>query len=133
VARPGRLRALAPLAALLVPIVLLAGAGAIWAWWPCGTSSCTRPLAVVWLLALLAVPTSVLVGLPWTAGPVTLAAAGTSSVVLWLALGRWAAVRATRDVDATWRDVWLELCWSVAGLWAGVIAGLGAVAFVLIR
>jgi hypothetical protein len=124
---------LAPLAALLIPIVLLAAAFAMWTWWPCGTASCTRPLAVVWLLSLLAVPTSVLVGLPWTAGPVTLTAAGASSVVLWLVMGRWAAVRATRDVDATWRDVGVELCWSVAGVWAGVIAGLAAVAFVLIR
>lgn len=132
-ARPGRLRRLAPLAALLVPTVLLGVAAAIWSLWPCGESLCARPLSTVWLLVLLALPTAVLVGLPWTASGLTVGLAVATSAVVWMALGAWAAARATSDVDAGWRHLWLELAFLAFGVWAGLVGGLGALAWVLTR
>jgi hypothetical protein len=90
-------------------------------------------MAVVWLLALCAVPTGLLLGLPWTASAPMLAAAVASSVLFWLLMGRWAAVRATRDVDARWRHVAVELLPTAVAVWAGQLAGMGAAAFLLIR
>ncbi len=132
-ASPGRLRALAPLIALVLPVVLLGAAWQLWSRWPCGTSVCAGPMTAVWGLVLLALPTALLLGLPWTAGPVTIGATVASSALVWLALGRVAALRATQDVDARWRDVLLELGVLTAAVWAGLVSGLGALVVVLTR
>ena len=98
----------------------------IYFWWPCSSTDCVEPTLFSALLLLLAVPTSLISGLPWLLTPVTIGIAAGSSLVMWLVLGRWAGRRATVDVDATWRSYWVEMGWMAAGVWAGVLGGLSA-------
>lgn len=126
VARPGRIRLYGPLAALLVPAVLSLVAAAFY-FQSCTGYSCVRPSLTAWGLVLLVAPTAILAGLPWFAGPLSLGATAATSLLLWLGFGRWAARRATSDVDATWRSYWMELGFIVLGLWAGVGVGLAGI------
>jgi hypothetical protein len=130
VARPGRIRIYGPLAALLVPAVLGLVAFLIYNG-SCNGAECIKPSITAWAIVLLVAPTALVAGLPWFIGPVSLGATAASSLVMWLGFGRWAARRATRDVDAGWRAYWLELAFIVGGLWAGVGVGLAGMAFVL--
>lgn len=123
VARPGRIRIYGPLAALLVPGVLLL-VGLLIYNQSCSGYECVKPSATAWGIFLLVAPTAIVAGLPWFAGPISLGATVASSLVMWLAFGRWAARRATDDVDATWRSFWRELAFIVLGLWAGLGLGL---------
>jgi hypothetical protein len=127
VARPGRIRIYGPLMALVIPLVMGALAFAAHSS-SCTGTACVRPGAVTWGLVLLIAPSALLAGLPWFAGPISLGATAVSSLIMWLAFGRWAARRATReDVDAGWLAYWRELGFIVAGLWAGVLLGLGII------
>lgn len=92
-----------------------------------------RPALVVWMLAALAMPTALLVGLPLFASAATLWAGVASSAVVWLLLGRAAARRATRAPIATWRDWWREFAVLTVAMWAGIGAGLLTMAFLLSR
>jgi hypothetical protein len=123
VARPGRIRFYGPLVALLVPAVV-GGIGLVIYNQSCTGYECVRPSSTAWGLFLLVAPTAIVAGLPWFAGPLTYTATLVSSLVMWLAFGRWAARRATSDVDATWRAYWRELAFIVLGLWAGLGLGL---------
>lgn len=127
VARPGQIRRLGPVAALLLPATLVVLAGLLFYGYPCEGSACVRPTLTAYLLLLLAAPTSLLAGLPWFLHPLNLLAAGGTSLVLWLVLGRWAARRATDDVDATWGSYAGELAFMLAGVWGGIIVGLSIV------
>ncbi|MCB1018058.1 MAG: hypothetical protein KDB10_23435 [Acidimicrobiales bacterium] len=127
VARPGRIRLLGPLAALLLPTALLGLAAAIFFGYPCEGSACVRPSLVSYFLVLLAAPTALLAGLPWFLHPLNVGLTVVSSVVLWVALGRWSARRATEDVDAGWRAYVAELALVLAGIWGGIVVGLAVV------
>ena len=95
----------------------------IYFWWPCSSTDCVEPTLFSALLLLLAVPTSLISGLPWLLTPVTIGIAAGSSLVMWLVLGRWAGRRATVDVDATWRSYWVEMGWMAAGCGQACSAG----------
>ena len=127
VARPGQIRRLGPLAALLVPGALLLLAGFAFFVYPCDGSTCVKPTLFSYLLVLLATPTALIAGLPWFLHPLNLGIAMASSLLLWLLLGRWAARRATEDVDGTWRTFAGELAFMIAGIWGGIVVGLAIV------
>lgn len=132
VARPGRIRFYGPIAALVVPAALSLLALGLYST-SCEGIECVRPTLATWLLLLLVAPTAIVAGLPWFIGPVTLGATAASSLVMWLAFGRWAARRATADVDAGWRAYWRELAFIVLGLWLGLGLGFAGMALVLTR
>lgn len=122
-ARPGRIRTLGPVVALLVPVGLIALASLLLSAWPCDGSSCAAPYVGAWGLLLLAVPTALLAGLPWFASPVTVGLALASSAALWVWLGVRAGRLATTDIDATWGTFWRELGFSLLGVGLGVALG----------
>lgn len=126
-ARPGQIRRLGPVAALLLPAALVLLAGLLFYGYPCEGSACVRPTLASYLLLLLAAPTALLAGLPWFLHPLNLLGAVGSSLVMWLFLGRWAARRATEDVDATWRTYAAELALVLVGVWGGIVVGLAIV------
>jgi hypothetical protein len=97
----------APLAALAIGGVLLALGGNTVS----GVSG--------FLLTAMAAPTMLLVGVPVTGGTARYALAGVTSLVLWLALGAWAAARATRSPVASWRDWWREFAFLAVPIWLG--------------
>lgn len=110
-------------------MILLAAAGAVWQGWSCDGLACVRPSSLAYLLWLMAAPTTVATGIPLYFSTTAVLGALASSVVIWLVLGRWAAGRATADVDATWRDFWAELAVMAVAMWAGL--GVGALAIVV--
>lgn len=124
VARPGQIRRLGSVAVLLLPAALLAVAAVVFFAFPCDGAACVKPSLFSYVLVLLAAPTALLAGLPWFLHPLNVALAALTSLVLWLVLGRWAARRATEDVDATWKTYAGELAFMLAGVWGGIIVGL---------
>ncbi len=122
--RPGQIRRLGPVVALLIPAVLLVVAALTFFAYPCDGSACVKPSLLSYLLVLLAAPTALIAGLPWFLHPVNLAIAIGTSLLLWMGLGQWAARRATEDVDATWATYVGELAFMLAGVWGGIIVGL---------
>jgi hypothetical protein len=131
VSRPGRIRVLGPLVALLVPGALVVVAAVVLGAWPCDGTSCAQPYSGAWLLVLMAFPTALAVGLPWIVSPLNVAAAVVSSVVMWIGFGVWASRRATSDIDATWWTYWRELAFMAGGVFAGILFGLLAMAVIL--
>jgi hypothetical protein len=122
------LRRKGPFLALLVPLGLAAFGYVVWT-----ASAGIRPALIVWFLAVLAMPTAMLVGLPLFASTATLWAGVASSALVWWLLGRYAARRPTRSPIATWRDWWREFVVLTLAMWAGIGGGLLAMAFVLSR
>lgn len=96
-----------PVAALAVGALLIASGGS-----PIRGSS-------GFLLTAMAAPTMLLLGVPVAGGTERYVVAGVTSVVLWLAIGAWAARRATRPVVASWRDWWREYLWLAVPVWLG--------------
>ena len=120
------LRRRGPWMALVVPMVALAIGGALLSW----GGSAVRGLGG-FRLTTMAAPTLLLLGVPVSGGVTRYAIAGATSFVLWLALGSWAASRATRVPCASWRDWWRELAWLVIPVWIG--AGVAfAVAYLVV-
>jgi hypothetical protein len=112
-----RLRSVGPFMALVPPFVALVAAAALWRFTDCSGESCVTSGAAGWLLAAMALPTSLVMGV--------------SSALVWMALGYLAARRATRSPVADWRDFWREYVWYLLGVWAGVLAALGLLAYVV--
>lgn len=123
-ARPGQIRRFGPVAVLLLPAALLLVASLAFFAVPCDGAECVRPTLFSYVLVLLAAPTALLAGLPWFLHPLNVAFTTLTSLVLWLVLGRWAAHRATEDVDATWTTYAGELAFMLVGIWGGIIVGL---------
>lgn len=114
---------LGPVVALAVPAGVLVLALFV-RWVPCD-GVCFGPMAFSWLLVLWAVPTALVVGIPWLDGGLVYGLAVTTSLLWWLVAGRWAAGRATAaDVDAGWGGYARELAVLSGAVWAGVLAGL---------
>lgn len=126
-----RLRSVGPFMALGPPAVALAAAGMVWQFSRCSGEACVTSGAAGWFLAAIALPTSLVVGMPWEAGNLRYLVMGVSSAVVWMGLGYLAARRATRSPVATWRDWWREYAWYLFGVWAGVLAALAILAYVV--
>ncbi len=111
--RTGALVALAPPAALgVLGIVLLRG-----------STSLARGVAG-FLASCMAAPLLLVAGIPLEDGGNRFLLGIAASAVLWLLLGVWATVRATRSPVAAWGDYWREYAWLAAGLWLGVVGAL---------
>jgi hypothetical protein len=128
-----RLRMGGPLLGLLLPALAVAAALLLWQIAPDAGSVRLVSGGAGWLLAALGLPTAIFLGIPFKGGSGRYLAAAASSAVVWFVLGAVAARRATRSPVASWRDWWREYLWLVAGVWFGVIVGLIALAFFLVR
>jgi hypothetical protein len=126
-----RLRSAGPFMALAPPFVALVAAAALWRFTDCSGESCVTSGAAGWLLAAMALPTSLVVGMPWEAGSLRYVVMGVTSALVWMGLGYLAARRATRSPVADWWDWWREYVWYLLGVWAGVLAALGLLAYVV--
>jgi hypothetical protein len=121
-------RRLGPLAALVPAIVLLAVMAAARALIACPASgACTGRAATAWVLPAMALPTAVVAGLPVETGTSRLAIVVGTSALLWLAVGRVAAKRATQRPIATWRDFVREFAWLAGAVWIGVLVGVALI------
>lgn len=113
--------------ALVVPLCALALGTVLLTW----GGSAVRGIGG-FLLTTMAAPTLLLLGVPVSGGLARYAIAGVTSLVLWLALGAWAASRATRVPAASWRDWWRELAWLVIPVWIGAGVAFGVAYLVVI-
>jgi len=109
-----QLRRFGPFMALVVPTGALLLGAALINW----TGSAVRGFGG-FLLTALGVPTMLLLGVPVSGGTPRYVVAGVTSLVLWLGIGAWASVRATRNVVASWRDWWREYAWLGVPVWIG--------------
>lgn len=130
VARPGRIRTLAPFAVLAIPVGLVLLAWLVLRLFPCDGTACGKPYLGAWGLVLVALPTALATGLPWWVSPVNLVVAVASSLALWVTFGRWAGQKATQDVDATWWSFWREVGFYAGGVALGLL--LGGIAMVVV-
>ena len=126
-----RLRTVGPFMALLPPLVALVAARFLWQFTRCSGEACVTQGAAGWLLAAMALPTSLVVGMPWEAGSIRYLVMGVTSALVWMLLGYLSARRATRSPVADWRDWWREYVWYLGGVWAGVLAALAILAYVV--
>jgi hypothetical protein len=126
-----QIRTFGPFMALVPPGVALISAALLWRLYPCSGTSCVSSGAAGWVLAALALPTSLVVGMPWEGGGSRYALMGVTSALIWITLGWIAAKRATRSPVASWRDWWREYAWLLLGVWAGVLAALAILAYVV--
>jgi hypothetical protein len=114
------IRRLGPWAGLAVPAAL-------------GVVSVLLGGIVGFLLALLAAPVLLVVGVPLSSGAVAWAVALAGSALLWLLVALVAARRATRSPVATWGDFWRQWAWLAAGVWLGTLVALVAANLLLGR
>ena len=116
------IRGTGPVLALLVPATLgVVAALLLW-----GNTSTGRGVGG-FLLALLAAPALPMAGVPLRSGAQVLLLSAAASALLWLALGWFAARRATTGGSATWRRFWGEFAWMAVAVWTGTgLAVLGA-------
>ena len=119
-----QIRRYGPLAGLIVPGLVFAAAVLVWRIWPCDGSACVKNAEVGWVLASLAAPTALVAGFPLEGGTIRLTLAGVGAVVLWLAIGAWAARRCARLPVAGWREWWREYLWLLIPVWGGTVAAL---------
>ncbi len=85
------------------------------------------------LLAVLAAPGLLVMGVPLSSGGKVYLVGIGASVALWLLVGVVASRRATRAPAANWRDFWREYLWLAAGVWVGVVGALVAANLILGR
>lgn len=115
-----RVRRWGALAALGIPAALgLAATTLLW-----GSETGWRGIPG-FVLAVLAVPTLPLAGIPAAGGSTRWAVAIVSSALLWLLVGVTATRRAAARVPTGWREwrrEWLPLA---VGVWAGAVVALG--------
>jgi hypothetical protein len=123
-----RLRRLGPLLGLFPPAAM----GAL-AWLLLRNNSSTVRGVGSFLLAVLAAPGLLVMGVPLTSGSGVYLVGIVGSAVLWLLVGVVAARRATRAPAATWRDFWREYLWLAGGVWLGVVGALLAANLILGR
>ena len=119
-----QIRRYGPFVGLLIPGLIFISAVLVWRTWPCAGSACVKNAEVGWVLASLAAPTALIAGFPLEGGSVRLALAGVGAVVLWMALGGWAARRSARSPVAGWREWWREYLWLLVPVWGGTLAAL---------
>jgi hypothetical protein len=116
------IRRTGPLRALIAPAVL--GALSVLLLW--GNDAGWRGV-LGFVCGVLAAPLMLAFGVPMRPDHGGMAIGVAASALLWLAVGAWAAARATRRPAADWRDFWREYRWLAGGVWAGVLlAALGA-------
>ena len=88
---------------------------------------------VGFLLALLAAPALLVVGVPLSSGAGVWIVALLGSALLWLLLATVATRRATRSPVATWADFWRQYAWLAGGVWLGTLLALVAANLLLGR
>ena len=115
-----RLRRLGPLMGLAVPV----GAFGVGALLLAAGGSAVRGSSG-FLLTAMAAPTMLLLGAPVAGGTARYSIAAATSLLLWLAIGSWAAHRATHRVVASWRDWWREYAWLAVPVWLGATVAFG--------
>lgn len=118
-----KIRRYGALMGLVVPVVAMVAAVALYRLSPCDGVACVEDQGS-WVLAAMALPTALLWGIPLEAGTGRYVAATVTSALVWAALGYVAARRATRRSLATWGTWWAEFAWFVVALWVGVGLGL---------
>jgi hypothetical protein len=123
-----RLRRLGPLLGLLPPAAL---GGA--AWFLLRNNTSTMRGVGSFLLAALAAPGLLMMGVPLSSGDQVWLVGIGSSALLWLLVGVVASRRATRTPAASWRDFWREYLWLAGGVWLGVGGALLAANLILGR
>jgi len=109
---------------LVVPTAMMLLAVAVYRLWPCSGDACVATKAGSWLPAALALPTALVVGLPFRSGLARYLLAGVTSLAIWALLGRLAARRAVRRPLASWAQWWSEYLWLLAAVWAGIVVAL---------
>ncbi len=113
-----RIRVRGPFAALIVPGIV----GFI-AYFSLQLFDTTWSGVVGLVGGVFAAPVLLLVGAPFSdRGSYPLAVL--ASAVLWMAVGLLAAMRATRNPLADWREFWKQFVPLLLGLWAGVLVAL---------
>jgi hypothetical protein len=127
VVRPGRIRTLGPVVALLVPATLIITGMLILVLWPCSGRGCIEPSLGAWVLVLFALPTATAAGLPWYVNVVTVTAALVSSTAMWMILGAIAGRRVEQQSDAGWGDFAKEIITLAGGVIAGVVLGFALI------
>jgi len=115
-----RIRRLGPWAGLAVPAAL-------------GLLAAVLGGIVGFLLALLAAPALLVVGVPLSSGAGVWIVALLGSALLWLLLATVATRRATRSPVATWADFWRQYAWLAGGVWLGTLLALVAANLLLGR
>ena len=123
-----RLRRLGPLVALIPAAILLAATGVARVVLSCPkTGVCTSRAVTSWVLPALALPTAVPLGLPIESGSTRTLLVLLTSATLWIGLGYFATVRATRSTIADWRRWSSEFAWMAFALWIGVATGIALI------
>lgn len=128
-----RLRRYGPFAGLGVGLSTGLLSALIWVAWPCSGRTCVATSLAGWVLAIFAVPTALALGFPLTVSLPRFLVALVTSAAVWMLLGAWAGRRATRSAVAAWRDWVREFAWMAGGLWAGLVGGIGLVAWILLH
>lgn len=115
------------MAAAVAPATLMGGVSLLLL---AGSTSTARGV-VGFALAVAGAPVLLIAGTPLEHGTGVVLLCILSSGVLWAAIGRVAARRATGVPAATWRDFWREYLWLAVPVWLGSVAA-GVVASVVI-
>lgn len=122
------IRSTGPVVALIVPVLL----GAIAVMVERDSTSAGRGIGG-FVLAVLAAPALPMAGVPLRTGTGVILVAVGASALLWLLLGVFAALRATRSGQPRWARFWGEYAWMLVAVWTGTAVGLLAANLVLGR
>lgn len=114
-----RIRGWGALVGLLVPAVI----GAV-AYASLELSEAAWSGTVGLIGGVIAAPGLLVVGAPFGDSNRYLLAIAMSGL-LWMAIGLFAARRATRNPLATWSDYWRHYLWMAGGIWLGACVALG--------
>jgi hypothetical protein len=114
----------------LIAVAVAAAAGVLAAMLLVGSNSAIRGVPG-FILAVAAVPTLPLFGVPVMGGNVRWLLALVSSAALWYSVGVLAARRSTADVVSSWPEWRREYLRLAIGVWVGALLGLAVAATVL--
>ena len=114
-----RIRAWGPLLGMLLPAAI-----GTFAYAALELSDASWSGAVGLIGGVIAAPGLLAVGAPFGDSSLYLLAIAASGV-LWMAIGFFAARRATRNPLATWADFWRHYLWMAGGIWVGAGIALG--------
>ncbi len=122
------IRSTGPVVALILPAFL----GAIAVMVERDSTSAGRGIGG-FVLAVLAAPALPMAGVPLRTGTGVILVAVGASALLWLLIGVFAALRATRSGQPRWARFWGEYAWMLLAVWTGTAVGLLAANLVLGR
>jgi hypothetical protein len=111
-------------------LLLPAGLGIVSALLLIGSGSAWRGIPG-FVLAIMALPTLPLTGIPVMGGALRWLVAIATSAVVWAALGVIAARRSTSRVMTSWKEWRREWFRLAIGVWVGALVGIGVAATLL--